>query len=88
MQQYEYIQRRNATKRDEKEMQMDLLEYGMKYENSRNRVTRTMAKGVLVALQLQADLYEKYLEQKIPLSPEFGDDQEMLSRILEKVKEK
>ena len=62
---------------------MDLLEYGMKYENSRNRVTRTMAKGVLAALQLQADLYEKYLEQKIPLSPEFGDDQEMLSRILE-----
>ena len=51
-------------------------------------MTRTMAKGVLAALQLQADLYEKYLEQKIPLSPEFGDDQEMLSRILEKVKEK
>ena len=67
---------------------MDLLEYGMKYENSRNRVTRAMAKGVLAALQLQADLYEKYLSQNIPLSPESGDDQEILSRILEKVKEK
>ena len=68
--------------------QWEQLFFPQKYENSRNRVTRTMAKGVLAALQLQADLYEKYLEQKIPLSPEFGDDQEMLSRILEKVKEK
>lgn len=66
---------------------MDLLEYGMKNENSNNRMTRTLAKGVLAALQLRADFYEKYLERKIPLSPEFGDDQEMLARILQKVKE-
>lgn len=88
MQQYEYIQRINATNRDEKEMQMDLLEYGMKNENSDNSITRAMAKGALAALRLHADLYEKYLERKIPLSPEFGDDQEMLARILERVKEK
>ena len=67
---------------------MDLLEYGMKNENSSNRVTRAVARGTLAALRLQADLYEKYLEKKIPLSPEFGDDQEMLERILEKVKER
>ncbi len=66
---------------------MDLLEYGMKYESSSNPVKRTAAKGVLAAARLQADLYEHYLEKKIPLSPEFGDDKEMLERILANVKE-
>lgn len=67
---------------------MDLLEYGMKYENSSNGARRVAARGALAALRLQADLYEKYLEKKIPLSPEFGDDQEMLARILERVQKK
>ena len=87
MQQYEYIKRTNATNRDGKEPLMDLLEYGMKYESSSNPVKRTAAKGVLAAARLQADLYEHYLEKKIPLSPEFGDDKEMLERILANVKE-
>ena len=69
-------------------MQMDLLDYGMKYEKSKHLMLRATAKGILAAARFQADWYERYLERKIPLSPEFGDDQEMLARIMEKVKEK
>lgn len=65
---------------------MDLLNYGMKNQNSSSVVKRTVAKGALQAAKLQADLYEQYIEHKqiaVPEDPKGAED--MLHRILNAV---
>lgn len=61
---------------------MDLLDFGMKNQNSKSPVKKAAAKGALQIARLQADMYEHYLEkEEIPLPEDPDAAEAMLKRI-------
>lgn len=61
---------------------MDLLQFGMKNQNSSSVVKRKAAEGALQLVKWQADRYEQWLEKQEITIPETQDDTEnMLQQI-------
>ncbi len=67
---------------------MDLLDFGMKNEQSDSRVRRTLARAAIAVEKKKADLYEAALNKKdIPVPENAEDDAAMLQRIKEAIAE-
>lgn len=67
---------------------MDLLDFGMKNEQSDSRVRRTLARAAIAVEKKKADLYEAALNKKdIPLQENAEEDAAMLQRIKEAIAE-
>lgn len=61
---------------------MDLLQFGMKNQNSSNVVKRKAAEGALQLVKWQADRYEQWLEKREIVIPEAqGETETMLKQI-------
>ena len=69
----------------ERGITVNLLEYGMKKEQSASPVERALAKGALAMARKQADLYESYLEHK---SFVFPDDETEKEKMLRQIRER
>lgn len=65
---------------------MDLLEFGMKNMDSESPVKKAAAKGALEVAKLHADLYEQYLEKKLPIPENEEETKQMLKEIQEQIK--
>ena len=70
---------------EERGIAVNLLEYGIKKEQSASPIERALAKGALAAARKKADLYEAYLERR-PLV--FPDDETEKEKMLQQIKEK
>ncbi len=67
---------------------MDLLEFGMKNEQSDSRVRRTLARAAIAVEKKKADMYEAALNKKdIPIPENAEDDAAMLQKIKEAIAE-
>ncbi len=67
---------------------MDVLDFGMKNEQSDSRVRRTLARAAIAVEKKKADLYEAALNKKdIPLQENAEEDAAMLQRIKEAIAE-
>lgn len=67
---------------------MDLLDFGMKNEQSDSRIRRTLARAAIAAEKKKADLYEAALNKKdIPLPDDPEGDDAMLQKIKEAISE-
>ncbi|MDO4345352.1 MAG: hypothetical protein Q4C50_11170 [Eubacteriales bacterium] len=67
---------------------MDLLDFGMKNEQSDSRIRRTLARAAIAAEKKKADLYEAALNKKdIPLPDDPEGDAAMLQKIKEAIAE-